>query len=218
MRDALCSEQLGFAVATLILLAPLALAAAPLGAAACAAAAALPAACVLLAVACVAGWVPHSPELRSSIAAPVTALASGAVALAASLLRPPSRVSAAYGAAFAATAAGACLAVLAPFEALRLAGIAATDASPLLCQLAAAGAVPAAAACAVLADAAGRGRLGGSTFRHLNAAIATAGALTAVAHVAAAAMPSPAFWVVPAVAAATAALCAAQFAAAPRKK
>jgi hypothetical protein len=107
--------------------------------------------------------------------------------------------------------------VLAPSEALRLAGVAATDAAPLLCQLAAVAAVPAAAACAVLADAAGRGRLGGSTFRHLNAAIATAGALTAVAHVAAA-MPSPAFWVAPAVAASTAALCAAQFAAAPRKK
>ena len=213
------SAQLGFAVATLILLAPLALAAAPLGAPACAAAAALPAACVLLALACVAGWVPHSPELRSSVAAPVTALASGAVALAASLLRPPSRVSAAYGAAFAATTAGACLALLAPSEALRLAGMAATGAAPLLCQLAAVGAVPAAAACAVLADAAGRGRLGGSTFRHLNAAIATAGALTAVAHVAAAMPPpSPAFWVAPAVAASTAALCTAQFAAAPRKK
>jgi hypothetical protein len=204
---------------TLALLAPLAATAGQLGAAACAAAAALPAACVLLALACVAGWVPHSPELRGSVAAPVTALASGAVALVTALLHPPSRVPAAYGAAFAATAAGAILAMVAPSEALRLAGVAATGAAPLLCQLAAAGAVPAAAACAVLADAAGRGRLGGSTFRHLNAAIATAGALTAVAHAAAAMTPPPpAFWAAPAVAASTAVLCAVQFAAAPRKK
>lgn len=192
---------------TLALLAPLA------DAAATDAAAALPGVCLFVAGCSLFGLLPHAPELRAS---PGRALADGAAALARALLKPANRVAASYGAAFVAIVASAAALLVAPAYALAAAGLPAAAPSPLLCRVAAAASFPAAAAAAVLADAAGRGRLGASTFRHLNAAMTVAAAVVAAVMGAAAraAAPLPAYWVAPAAAAATAALCAEQFSAA----
>jgi len=144
--------------------------------------------CCFLAACTLFGLLPHAPELR---AAPAGALASGAAALAKALLKPPSRVSAAYGAAFVAIAASSAALLLVPTYALAAAGLSAAAPAPLLCRLAGIAAFPAAAAAAVLADAAGRGRLGGGTFRHLNASMAVAGAVIVAATGAAARAAAP---------------------------
>ena len=199
--------QVAFAAATLALLAPLA------EAAATDAAAVLPGVCFFVAACSAYGLLPHAPGLRS---APGRALADGAAALAAALRKPANRVAAAYGAAFVAIAISAAALIVAPAYALAAAGLPAAAPAPLLCRMAAFASFPVAASAAVLADAAGRGRLGASTFRYLNAAMAVAGAVIVAAAGAAAraAAPLPAFWAAPAAAAATSVLCAAQFAAA----